>query len=93
MKFKELRKVYSGRWFDRYDTEYYDKDGIVRLYEYVSRDHAVMDLSDLANRKAHSVVLILTDESGEKILLNKEFRIACGTSVYGFPSGLIEAAR
>lgn len=30
------------------------------------------------------------DETGEKILINKEFRMAPGTWVYNFPAGLID---
>ena len=37
-----------------------------------------------------SVVLIMHDEKNEKILLNKEFRLALGDWVYNFPAGLID---
>lgn len=36
------------------------------------------------------MVIIATDESGERILLNKEFRMAVGDWVYNFPAGLID---
>ena len=37
-----------------------------------------------------STVLIMHDEKNEKILLNKEFRLALGDWVYNFPAGLID---
>jgi ADP-ribose pyrophosphatase len=37
-----------------------------------------------------AVVLIMHDEKGERILLNKEFRMACGDFVINFPAGLID---
>uniref|UniRef100_UPI003FED91E1 NUDIX hydrolase n=1 Tax=Eubacterium sp. TaxID=142586 RepID=UPI003FED91E1 len=37
-----------------------------------------------------SVFLIMHDEKNEKILLNKEFRLALGDWVYNFPAGLID---
>ena len=39
---------------------------------------------------ADAVVIIMHDEKNEKILLNKEFRLAPGLWVYNFPAGLID---
>ena len=36
------------------------------------------------------MVIIATNESEDKILLNKEFRLAVGEWVYNFPAGLID---
>ena len=44
----------------------------------------------LHNRPADAVVLIMHDDKKEKILLNKEFRLAVGEWVYNFPAGLID---
>ena len=33
----------------------------------------------------------MTDTKGEKLLLNKEYRMAVGDYVYNFPAGLIDA--
>ena len=41
-------------------------------------------------KEADAVVIIVTNETGERILLNKEFRLAVGGWVYNFPAGLID---
>ena len=43
------------------------------------------------NPHTDGVVIIMTDAGGEKILLNKEFRMAVGECVYNFPAGLIDS--
>jgi len=90
MEFRTMRKVYSGRFIDRYDIEYINANGDIKLYEMISRDHGLRTLDDVANSKVDSVILIMTDESGEHILINKEFRLATATWVYNFPAGLID---
>ena len=47
-------------------------------------------IEDLRNPRADSVILICTDPAGEKILLNREYRMAVGDWVYNFPAGLID---
>ena len=47
-------------------------------------------LEDLQNVNPDSVIMILTDENNERLLLCKEYRMAMGQWVYNFPSGLID---
>jgi ADP-ribose pyrophosphatase len=47
-------------------------------------------LDELNGANPDSVVIIATDEKGERILVNKEFRMAVGNWVYNFPAGLID---
>ena len=56
------------------------------------KDHEkrIRTLEDLRNPRADSVVLILTDESGERILINREYRMAMAQWIYNFPAGLID---
>ena len=56
----------------------------------ISRNPRIKTLEDLQKKEANSVVLILHDESGEKLLLNREFRLSMGDWIYSFPAGLIE---
>ena len=90
MKFISVRKVLSGRFIHRYDITYETEEGGEKTYEMISRNPEVMKLEDLQKKKADAVVLIMHDESGEKLLLNREFRLAPGEWVYNFPAGLIE---
>ncbi|MCH5251622.1 MAG: NUDIX hydrolase [Lachnospiraceae bacterium] len=90
MKFRSIQKVLEGKFIHRYDITYETEDGKEKIYEMISRNSSVKDLADLHSRKADAVVLIIHDESGEKILLNREFRLALGNWVYNFPAGLLD---
>lgn len=90
MEFKAMKKVYGGKFIDRYDIEYETNDGNVKVYEMISRDHNMSSFDDLRKAKNEAVILIMTDEAGERILLNHEFRMATGEWVYNFPAGLID---
>lgn len=90
MKFQGVKKVEEGRFITRYDIEYETATGRHKTYEIVSRNKDLKTLDDLQNKKPDAVVMIITDKSGEHILLNKEYRLAVGRWVYNFPAGLID---
>lgn len=90
MEFKRLKKIHDGHFIHRYDITYETVDGKEKVYEMISRNPDISSLSELQAKKADSVVLIMHDEKNEKILLNKEFRLALGDWVYNFPAGLID---
>ncbi len=91
MEFKKIEKVWPGDFIDRYDITYETSEGHKKVYEMISRDKGIRSLSDLQKDKPDAVVLILHDESGERLLLNKEYRLALGAWVYNFPAGLIDS--
>lgn len=90
MKFESIQKIHDGAFIHRYDITYETEDGKKKIYEMISRNADIKGLEDLQRKKADAVVLIIHDESGEKLLLNKEFRLAIGDWVYNFPAGLID---
>lgn len=90
MKYKGITRKESGKFITRYDVEYETEDGIKKIYEIISRSSDLDSYEKLHGKKADAVVIIATDESGEKILVNKEFRLAVGEWVYNFPAGLID---
>ncbi|MBR6880049.1 MAG: NUDIX hydrolase [Clostridiales bacterium] len=90
MKFLGLKKVLEGKFITRYDLQYETNDGKIKNYEMISRDHDIKDLNGVKGDKCDAVVLIIHDITGQKILLNKEFRMAVGQFAYNFPAGLID---
>lgn len=90
MKFEKIEKKQEGSFIHRYDITYTTKAGNKKVYEMISRDSKVQTLADLQNKDPDAVVLIIHDEKGEHLLLNKEFRMALGDWVMNFPAGLIE---
>lgn len=91
MKFQSIEKKQEGNFIHRYDITYRTEGGREKVYEMISRDPSVETLSDLRKEEPDAVVLIIHDESGERLLLNREFRLALGAWVYNFPAGLIDA--
>lgn len=90
MEFNKMEKVHEGKFITRYDIEYTMKNGKTKVYEMISRNKNMKEQEDLDNLQPDAVVVIVTDESGERILVNREFRMAMGRWVYNFPAGLID---
>ena len=90
MKYQGIRKVHEGKFITRYDVDYVTAEGNPKTYEIISRNRNIQTLDDLQNRKPNAVVIILTDESGELILVNREYRMAMAQWIYNFPAGLID---
>ena len=90
MKYLGIRKILEGRFITRYDVDYVTAEGNPKTYEMISRDGNIQTLEDLQNKTPNAVVMILTDESGERILVNREYRMAMAQWIYNFPAGLID---
>ena len=90
MEYRGIRKIHEGRFITRYDVDYVTAEGHAKTYEMISRNRNIRTLEDLRNRKPDSVVMILTDESGERILVSREYRMAMAQWIYNFPAGLID---
>lgn len=90
MIFKGMQKKEEGKFITRYDLTYETSDKKEKVYEIISRRNNLECFEQLHGEKPDAVVIIATDEAGEKILLNKEFRLAVGDWVYNFPAGLID---
>ena len=90
MKFKGVRKIHQGKFITRYDLEYETEDGNEKIYEMISRSPEIKSFDDLCSSRADAVVMIIHDENGEKLLLNREYRMATGQWIINFPAGLID---
>lgn len=90
MKFISIEKIHEGKFITRYNVTYETSDNRLKVYEMISRGKNITTFEQLINNPTDAVVLILHDESGERILINREFRMAVGDYVYNFPAGLID---
>lgn len=90
MIFKSIEKIHQGEFITRYNIEYETKSGLIKSYEMISRDNNMNTHDKLKNGVTQAAVMIIHDSSGERILLNREFRMAVGTWVFNFPAGLID---
>ena len=57
----------------------------------ISRDKEMEEFTELSQHETDAVVVIVEDEARQRILLNREYRMAVGGWVYNFPAGLIDA--
>ena len=90
MKYQGIRKILEGKFITRYDVDYLTEQGHEKTYEIISRNRNITTLEQLQNRKADSVIMIVTDASGERLLVNREYRMAMAQWLYNFPAGLID---
>ena len=90
MKYQGIKKIHEGKFITRYDVDYLTAEGRTKTYEIISRNKSIHSLEELQNHKADSVVMILTDESGDRILVSREYRMAMAQWIYNFPAGLID---
>lgn len=90
MEFKKIEKKEEGKYITRYNITYETVDHKKKVYEMISRNKNMNTQEELRGHPADSVVLIMHDKTGNKLLLNKEFRMACGDFVFNFPAGLID---
>lgn len=91
MEFQKIEKVHQGHFITRYDVTYTTAEGKEKVYEMISRDHNMTDYQALSRHETDAVVLIMEDESRQRILVNREYRMAVGGWVYNFPAGLIDS--
>ena len=90
MKYQGIRKIHEGRFITRYDVDYLTAQGRPKTYEIISRNRDIRTLDELQNHVPDSVVMILTDPRGERILVSREYRMAMAQWIYNFPAGLID---
>ncbi|MGN0341022.1 MAG: NUDIX hydrolase [Lachnospira sp.] len=90
MEFQGIEKVHEGRFIDRYNLTYVTKDNKTKVYEIISRNKGLTGPEEIRNPHTDGVVIVVTDQNDEKILLNREFRMAVNDFVYNFPAGLID---
>lgn len=90
MKLKHINKVHQGAFITRYNIDYESEYGNNKTYEMISRNPEMKTADDLLHSSIDAVVMIIHNETGEKLLLNREFRMAVNGWVYNFPAGLID---
>lgn len=90
MEFKGIEKREEGKFITRYNLEYETVDHKTKIYEMISRKKNLSGLEELKGNEPDAVVIIATNETGDKILIDREFRLAVGGWVYNFPAGLID---
>ena len=90
MRYDGIKKIHDGRFISRYDVTYTTEDNKTKVYEMISRNKNITSIKELQNEAPDGVVIVATNIAGDKLLLNKEYRMAVGDYVYNFPAGLLD---
>ena len=75
MKLKAVEKVAGWQYLSRYDVKYETPEGGEKIYEMFSRDPGIDSPEKLLHPRVDAVMIIMTDEPGEHMLLIREFRL------------------
>lgn len=89
MKLISLEKRYEGKYLTYYIANYETKKNHIKSYEFVSRHHD-LTIDSFGKDIPVGVSIVSFSKDGNKILLEKEFRLATNNWVFNFPAGLID---
>lgn len=89
MKLKELNKIHEGKYLSYYVAKFINKNNEIKEYEFISRNKN-LNINSFGKGKPDGVGMVAFNMEGNKILLQKEFRLACNNYIYNFPAGLID---
>lgn len=106
MQLKDLTLTLKGKFLNLYKGTYITEKGNIKEYEIVSRKKDLIKetfgrgvtkdscdiktLNNMHNNYPDAVGIIAFNEDMSKILLLREFRMACNEWVYNFPGGMID---
>ena len=90
MEFVGIEKLYESRFITRYNLKYKTALGNIKDYEIISRNPNIKTFEELTDDHVDAVILIIHDKEDNKVLLNKEYRMAVGDYALNFPAGLID---
>lgn len=92
-KLISLKAKQSNKFLNNYEATYEIDSKHTKVYELVSRNKELTPKYFGAGARAvgpDGIGIIAFNEGATKILLQKEFRMACGEWVYNFPGGLVD---
>jgi len=88
MEFKDINKKYEGKYLTYYVAKYLNKENKIKEYELVSRNKDLNNIN-FGEIRNNAVSILAFDEEG-RVLLQREYRLACNKWTVSFPAGLID---
>ena len=89
MELKKLTKIHEGKFLSYYEADFLNNDNKIKKYEFISRDKNLNEKT-FGNDKPAGVGMLCYNLDKTKVLVQKEFRLACNKWIYNFPAGLID---
>ena len=90
MKLTKLNLTKKNKFLNNYIASYENENGHKKDYEIISRNPNLTKeaFGEISRKNSDAVGIIMFNEKRDKILLQKEFRMACNEWVYNLPGGL-----
>ena len=89
MKLEKLEKIHEGKFLSYYVATYTTEKGHEKKYELISRNKNLTK-EEFGKNAPAGVGMLPFHKDKNRVLLQKEFRLACNRWVYNFPAGLID---
>lgn len=90
MKLNNIKQLQKNHFLHMYEASYTNEEGNEKKYEFISRNTELTKAQFEQGNEACAVGIIAFNETMDKILVLKEFRLACDRWLYNFPGGLID---
>ena len=90
MKLNNIKQLQKNHFLHMYEASYTNEEGNEKKYEFISRNAELTKAQFEQGSEACAVGIIAFNETMDKILVLKEFRLACDRWLYNFPGGLID---
>lgn len=90
MKLNDIKLTHRNKFLNMYEASYTNSEGKEKIYEVISRNKSLTASTFGKNTNVDAVGIIVFNKDKSKILLQKEFRLACNNWLYNFPGGLID---
>lgn len=88
MKLIDFKKVKDGKFIKNYELKYLNNDGKEKIFEIIS--HNDYESAFEIGQKSSGVSIVALDESLEKMLILKEFRMGVNKQIYNLCAGRME---
>ena len=88
MKLIDFKKVKDGKFIKNYELKYLNNDGKEKIFEIIS--HNDYESASEIGRKSSGVSIVALDESLDKMLILKEFRMGVNKQIYNLCAGRME---
>lgn len=91
MKLNSIKQLQKNHFLNMYEASYTNEEGNEKKYEFISRNpELTKEQFESKDKKVDAVGIIAFSPDMNKILVAREFRLACDKWVYNFPGGLID---
>lgn len=93
LKIQAIRPTKSLRYLNSFEIEYETIGGKKKIWELVSRQGVDRLKNEIEKNQSYTdgAMMFATNDTKDKIVMLKEYRVSAGRHIYMFPAGLIDS--